>query len=80
MLRLATLVAALVLATATHAAEVIHRFDSVVEVAKDGTLTVTETIRVRAEGNEIKRGIYRDFPLRFRDANGRMRRVDFKVL
>ena len=57
MLRLATLAAALVLATATQAAEVIHRFDSVVEVARDGTLTVTETIRVRAEGNEIKRGI-----------------------
>ncbi len=80
MLRLATLAVALVLATATQAAEVIHRFNSVVEVARDGTLTVTETIRVRAEGNEIKRGIYRDFPLRFRDASGRNREVDFNVL
>ena len=41
MLRIAALAVALVLATATQAAEVIHRFDSVVEVARDGTLTVT---------------------------------------
>ncbi len=80
MFRLATLVVALGVATATQAAEVIHRFDSVAEVARDGTLTVTETIRVRSEGNEIKRGIYRDFPLRFRDASGRNREVDFNVL
>jgi hypothetical protein len=60
--------------------EVIHRFDSVVRVAPDGTLTVTETIRVRAEGNEIKRGIYRDFPLTFRDTTGRTREVSFRLL
>ena len=35
---------------------------------------------MRAEGNEIKRGIFRDFPLRFRDASGRNREVDFDVL
>jgi hypothetical protein len=62
------------------AQEIIHRFDSVVDVAKDGTLTVTETIRVRAQGNEIKRGIYRDFPLTFRDAGGTLREVTFNVL
>ncbi len=81
MVRLALLATlAFVLATAAQAAEVIQRFDSVVEVAKNGTLTVTETIRVRAEGNEIKRGIFRDFPLRFSDASGRTREVDFEVL
>jgi len=37
-------------------------FDSRVEVRPDASLVVTETIRVRAEGREIKRGIYRDFP------------------
>lgn len=62
------------------AAEVIHKFDSVVQLAKDGTLTVTETLRVRAEGREIKRGIYRDFPMTFMDAGGRERDVDFKLL
>ena len=62
------------------AAEVIHHFDSVVRVAKDGTLTVTETIRVRAEGRQIKRGIYRDFPLTFKDAGGRLREVSFSLM
>jgi hypothetical protein len=60
--------------------EVIHRFDAVVRVAPNGTLNVTETIRVRAEGNEIKRGIYRDFPLTFRDASGRTRNVTFHLI
>ncbi len=31
-------------------------------VAKDATITVTETIKVRAEGKKIKRGIFRDLP------------------
>ena len=62
------------------AAEVIERFDSVVSVARDGTLTVTETIRVNAEGKQIKRGIYRDFPLTFRDDGGQRREVSFDLL
>ena len=62
------------------AAEVIHRFDSVVQVSGDGTLTVTETIRVRAEGRDVRRGIFRDFPLTFRDAGGTLREVTFEVL
>jgi uncharacterized membrane protein YgcG len=65
--------------TAT-AQEIIHRFDSLVQVARDGTLTVTETIAVRAEGREIKRGIFRDFPLIFRDEEGRRREVTFTLL
>jgi hypothetical protein len=39
------------------AQEVINRFESDVQVTKDGTLLVTETIHVRAEGRSIKRGI-----------------------
>ncbi|MDO8875965.1 MAG: DUF2207 domain-containing protein [Pseudolabrys sp.] len=62
------------------AAEVIHKFESAVQLAKDGTLTVTETVRVRAEGRAIKRGIYRDFPMTFTDAGGREREVDFTLL
>src|SRR5690606_23626148 len=54
--------------------------DSLVDVAKDGTLTVTETIRVRAQGNEIKRGIYRDFPTTFLDGGGRVRTVPLTIL
>jgi hypothetical protein len=62
------------------AAEVIHSFDSHVVLDKSGELTVTERIRVRAEGSAIKRGIYRDFPLTFTDAQGRRREVSFKLL
>jgi uncharacterized membrane protein YgcG len=62
------------------AAEVIHSFDSNVEVAKDGELTVTETIRVRAEHIAIRHGIYRDFPLMFRDAAGSLHDVTFSIL
>jgi uncharacterized membrane protein YgcG len=62
------------------AAEVIQRFDSAVQVAKDGTLTVTETIRLRAENLEIKRGIHRDFPLTYTDAAGRLHEVGFELL
>lgn len=67
-------------AGSTFAAEVIQRFDSTVQVAKDGTLTVTETIRVRAEGAEIKRGIHRDFPMTYTDAAGRLHEVGFDLL
>ncbi|MBE0590988.1 MAG: DUF2207 domain-containing protein, partial [Gemmatimonadales bacterium] len=66
-------------ATAT-AAEAIERFDAVIEVGDDGELSVSETIVVRAEGQQIRRGIYRDFPLRFEDAEGRLRRVGFELL
>jgi hypothetical protein len=67
-------------AATVFAAEVIHSFDSTVRVAKDGELTVTEAIRVEAEGREIRHGIYRDFPLTFRDPGGNLREVDFKLL
>ena len=61
------------------AAELIERFEALVEVRADGELLVTETIVVQAEGRQIKRGIYRDFPLRFRDAEGELRRVGFDL-
>ena len=62
------------------AAEVIHSFDSTVEVAKDGTLTVIETIKVRAEGNAIRHGIFRDFPLTFTDKDGKLREVSLDII
>jgi uncharacterized membrane protein YgcG len=74
------LAAAPVIVGGARAAEIIERFDSAIDVAADGTLTVTETIRVRAEGREIKRGIYRDFPLTFTDDQDRRRQVTFKLL
>ena len=44
------------------AEEVIRNFISDVTVNADGSVDVRETITLRAEGNEIKRGILRDFP------------------
>ncbi len=66
--------------SASLAAEVIKSFDSKIQVAKDGTLTVTETITVNAERRKIRRGIYRDFPLLFEDADGKQKKVGFKLL
>lgn len=64
MLRiLATLLFFLGIATGAMAAEEILSFDSKVDVQANGDLIVTETIIVRAEGNQIRRGIFRDFPV-----------------
>lgn len=42
--------------------EAIHSFDSLIQVQTDGTMIVTETLRVHHEGINIRRGIYRDLP------------------
>lgn len=81
MVRLIGAAALLLLAPPpSFAAEVIQRFDAVVKVASDGSLAVTETIRVRAEGREIRRGIFRDFPTTFTDAGGQLRQVPFTLI
>ncbi|MEM7299669.1 MAG: DUF2207 domain-containing protein [Pseudomonadota bacterium] len=67
-------------AVPAHAAEEILRFHSDVVVQKDGSFIVTEFITVRAEGVNIRRGIYRDFPLKFRDNENRLRTVGFDIL
>ena len=45
------------------AAEQITRFAADIAVQPSGDLMVTETIAVRAEGDRIRRGIFRDIPL-----------------
>ena len=42
-------------------------------------MTVTETILVKAEGKQIRRGIYRDFPTDYQDQHGNRYRVGFGV-
>ena len=61
------------------AAERILLFDSTIKVAEDGSMLVKEIIRVKAEGRSIRRGIYRDFPIRYRGEGGYRRYVSFKV-
>lgn len=60
--------------------ERIVSYDIDVDVAADGSIEVTERITVRAEGEQIRRGIYRDFPTRYRDGAGNRVRVDLEVL
>ena len=55
-------------------------YDIEVRVDKGGALDVTERITVRAEGSQIRRGIYRDFPTRYRDRYGNRVVVDLKVI
>ncbi len=59
--------------------ERILEFHADLRVLDSGAMEVEETIRVRAEGNRIKRGIYRDFPTDYRGRFGEMVRVEFEV-
>jgi uncharacterized membrane protein YgcG len=62
------------------AAERITSFTSDVTIGADSVLTVKETIALIAEGNEIKRGINRDFPTKYKDRNGLNYVVGFEVV
>lgn len=55
-------------------------FASDMSIQADGALLVTETIRVRAEGDNIRRGIYRDLPTRYTDRYGNRVEVAFELL
>ena len=61
------------------AVERILQFISDVKVERNGDLLVTETIRVQAEGREIRRGILRDFPTRYTRRDGTRVEVGFDV-
>jgi len=67
-------------APALAAQERILDYHSDVTVHQDGSLTVTETIKVRAERNKIKRGIYRDFPTLYRGSHFTRHWVPFEVV
>lgn len=71
---------ALFLPAAAAAQERIRSYDTEIEIRADGSIDVTERITVRAEGTQIRRGIYRDFPTRYRDRYGNRVRVDLTVL
>jgi len=62
------------------AEEHVLSYDAQVAIAQDGGLDVVETIRVRAEGDQIRRGIYRDFPTDYHDARGHHYRVGFTLV
>ena len=70
----------LAIATPALAAERILSYHSDIVVSADSSMVVTETIRVVAEGDEIKRGIYRDFPTSYKGPFFTRVQVPFEVL
>ncbi|MEM7081422.1 MAG: DUF2207 domain-containing protein [Pseudomonadota bacterium] len=74
----ATLVMAWCVASVS-ADERILSFHSAIGVNADGTIDVVESITVRAEGRQIQRGIFRDFPTDYKDRLGNHVRVGFEV-
>jgi hypothetical protein len=63
--------------TAADAEERILRYVSDVQIQRDSSLEVTETIDVNVEHDRINHGIYRDFPTRYRGRNGTQMHVGF---
>jgi hypothetical protein len=61
------------------AQERILSFASQIIVSPDASMLVTETLRVRSSGDQIKRGIYRDFPTRYKDRHGNAYVVGFEI-
>ena len=60
--------------------ERILSFDSDIIVHENSTLTVRETIRAHSEGDQIRHGIYRDFPSLYQSKYGTRILVDFRVV
>ena len=68
------------LTASASAQEEILSFESRIVVQSNADLRVTEIIRVRGEGRQIKRGIFRDFPTTYQDRLGNNVKVGFTVL
>ncbi len=71
---------ALLVTGQARAEERILAYDADIAIAADGVVNVTETIKVNAEGRQIRRGIFRDFPLLFDDGTGKTHKVGFEVV
>ncbi|SDG39624.1 DUF2207 domain-containing protein [Pelagibacterium luteolum] len=59
--------------------EQIRAFDVQFDVQRDGSVRVTETITVNAEGDEIRRGIFRDIPTTLETDGGGTVRMPISV-
>ena len=80
LFRIGVMTLLLALATGAGADERILDYTIEVAIRADASLDVTEHITVRAEGRNIRRGIYRDFPTRYRDRRGNRVLVSLDVL
>lgn len=63
-----------------YVSERITDFHSDIAVQRDASMTVTETIQVLSSAQQIRHGIYRDFPTRYKDKYGNNIVVGFRVL
>lgn len=59
--------------------ERIISYNSIIKVEPSGSILVREDITVQAEGDQIKRGIYRSFPTQYKDKLGTRFHVEFLV-
>jgi uncharacterized membrane protein YgcG len=78
--RIAVGFAAILVANALPAQERILSYNVEVDVRRDASLDVVERITVHAEGQNIRRGIYRDFPTRYQDRYGNRVTAGFEML
>ena len=62
------------------ASEEILDYHSDIRVRQDASLLVTETILVRSAAVNIRHGIYRDFPTRYKDPLGNQYIIHFEVV
>ncbi len=76
---LAVLLALALAPLSAFADEQINLFDVTIEVQTDGDVLIRERIEVTAEGNQIRRGIFRDLP-RYYTFDGRRLRYDYDVI
>lgn len=60
--------------------ERITSFDSWIDVESSGSIKIIETISVVAAGDQIKRGIYRDFPTEYTSRSGFRFKVGYTIL
>ncbi|HEX5755283.1 MAG TPA: DUF2207 domain-containing protein [Arenimonas sp.] len=79
-MRILLLLALMLLSLPVAAQERILAYHSDIAIQADGSMEVSETITVRAEGNRIRRGLYRDFPTTYRDRYGNRVRVAFEPI
>lgn len=73
----------ILLSTSSNAAvstEKIYSYDSEIYIQEDASMIVEETIEVYAGGINIKKGIYRDFPTKYKDKHNNNYNVKFEVL
>jgi len=78
-LRIALIIFCLTVLAANAQPERILHFESRIVVQTNGALTVTETIQAQASGDQIKHGIYRDFPQLYKGKWGLRMKTSFEI-